>query len=78
MTHDVTVFLTAAWRLGEQRGPLRYSAATGNGYGTPNCETFWEAVGHLVRLMAWEASDAAHDAANARSVDGLAAHTFAA
>jgi hypothetical protein len=52
MTYEVTVYVTAAWRRGDQRGPLRYSAITGSHYGTQNCETFWEAVGELVRVMA--------------------------
>jgi hypothetical protein len=59
MTYEVTVHVTAAWRRGDERGPLRYSAVTGSYYGTPNCETFWEAVGELVRLMAWDSCQAA-------------------
>lgn len=77
MTHEVTVYLTAAWRRGEERGPLRYSAATGNGYGTPNCETFWEAVGQLVRRMAWCQDEETRDSANARKADALGAPTWA-
>lgn len=50
--YEVTVYMTAAWRRGDERGPLRYSAATGARYGTPNCETFWEAVSELIRLIA--------------------------
>jgi hypothetical protein len=52
MTCEVTVYMTAAWRRDDQRGPLRYSATAGMSYGTPNCETFWGAVGELIRLMA--------------------------
>ena len=59
MVYEVTVYMTAAWRCGEQRGPLRYSAAAGRHYGTPNCETFWEAVGELIRRMAWGSCEAA-------------------
>ena len=61
MDHDVTVYLTAAWRHDDQRGPLRYSATTGGYYGTPNCETFWEAVGELVRELHWCSCDADSD-----------------
>jgi hypothetical protein len=58
-THEVTVYMTAAWRRGEERGPLRYSATSGRHYGTPNCQTFWEAVGELIRIMAWGSYKAA-------------------
>jgi len=78
MTYEVTVYLTAAWRLGEQRGPLRYSAATGHGYGTPNCETFWEAVGQLVRLMAWGSGEEMPDPRAGRNAATLVPGHWAA
>jgi len=78
MTHELTVYLTAAWRSGEQRGPLRYSATAGMHYGTPNCETFWEAVGELVRRMGWRSDDAAGDQVNGRQAETLDAHHCAA
>jgi hypothetical protein len=53
MTHEMTVHMAAAWRRDQKRGPMRYSATAGLSYGTRNYDTFWEAVGELIQLMAW-------------------------